>query len=147
MVGGTRNLVFKAICRLLSKFPSLKRLTHGYGYRLTGPHPVIALHEESRFVAFLEMVKTSKTIEQIPPFRCRTNEKEAAIKHHCRSNMVHNQIREKDFLAATVPSSAWPLILKEFSDLRDVLYYLLQQKNGAMIGPTCHGCKRKQDFD
>ena len=125
---------FKNICHFLSTFPSLKRVTKERVGR-----EVLELREESRFVAFLEMVKTSKTIEQIPPFRCRTNEKEAAIKHHCRSNMVHNQIREKDFLAATVPSSACPLILKEFSDLPDVLYYLLQQKNGAMVGPTCHG--------
>ena len=125
---------FKNICHFLSTFPSLKRVTKERVGR-----EVVELREESRFVAFLEMVKTSKTIEQIPPFRCRTNEKEAAIKHHCRSNMVHNQIREKDFLAATVPSSACPLILKEFSDLPDVLYYLLQQKNGAMVGPTCHG--------
>ena len=64
--------------------------------------------------------------------------------------MMHNQIeliRKKGLLAATVPSSAWPLILNEFSDMSDVLYYLLQQKHGAMIGPTCHGYKRKQDFD
>ena len=38
----------------------------------------------------------------------------------------------------TVPAV---MILKEFSDVPDVLYYLLQQKHGAMIGPTCHGCK------
>ena len=31
--------------------------------------------------------------------------------------------------------------------LPDVLYYLLQQKPSAMIGPKCHGCKRKQDFE
>ena len=60
--------------------------------------------------------------------------------------MIHNQIRENGLLAAKVPSSAWPLMLKEFSDMPDVLYYLLQQKHGAMIGPTCHGCKQKQDF-
>jgi hypothetical protein len=44
--------------------------------------------------------------------------------------MMHNQIeliRKKGFLAATVPSSAWLLILNEFSDMSDVLYYLLQQ--------------------
>ena len=57
------------------------------------------------------------------------------------------RINQKGLLAAKVPNSAWPLILEEFSDMPDVLYYLLQQKNGAMIGPTCHGCKRKQDFD
>ena len=48
--------------------------------------------------------------------------------------MIHNRIHEKGLLAAKVPDSAWPLILKEFSDMPDVLYYLLHQKNGAMIG-------------
>jgi predicted Rossmann fold nucleotide-binding protein DprA/Smf involved in DNA uptake len=64
------------------------------------------------------------------------------------NNMIHNRIHENGLLAATVPSSAWPLILKEFSDMPDVLYYLLlQQKNGAMIGHSCHGCcERKQDL-
>ena len=60
--------------------------------------------------------------------------------------MIHNRIHEKGLLAAKVPDSAWPLILEEFSVMLDVLYYLLHQKNGAMIGPTRHGCKRKQDF-
>ena len=57
---------------------------------------------------------------------------------------MHNRIElicDKGLLAATVPSSAWPLILKEFSDMPDVLYYLLQQKHGAMIGPTRQCCK------
>ena len=110
----------------------------------------VDLLEESRFVAFLEMVKTSNTIEQVPPVQCRDTAQEAAIQQHCRNNMMRSRIKlipEKGLLAATVPSSAWPLILNEFSDVPDALYYLLQQKHGAMIGPTCHGCKRKQDFD
>jgi hypothetical protein len=78
---------------------------------------------------------------------CRNAEDEVAIRQHCRNNMVHNRIRENGFLAATVPSSAWPLILKEFSDMPDVLYYLLQHKHGAMVCPTRQCCKRKQDFD
>jgi hypothetical protein len=65
--------------------------------------------------------------------------------------MLHNRlelIREKKLLAAKIPSSVWPLILKEFADMSDVLYYLLQhEKHGAMIGPTCHSCKRRQGFD
>ena len=137
---------FKAICQLLSKFPSLKRvLSNSF---ITGVASV-DLRKESRFVAFLEMVKTSKTIEQVPSILGKA-EKEAAIKHHCHNNRMHNQIeliREKGLLAATVPSSAWPLILKEFSDMPDVILYLMQQKHGALIGPTCHGCKRKHDFD
>jgi hypothetical protein len=124
---------FKAICQLLSKFPSLKRVTQDR-------HPrALDLLEESRFVAFLEKVKTSKTIEQVPQLQCRDAEEEAAIKHHCHNNRMYNQIeliRKKGLLAATVPSSAWPLILKEFSDMPDVRYYLLQQKHGVIIGPT-----------
>jgi hypothetical protein len=130
---------FKPMFELCSRFPCLKRVTQN--------HYGVELHGESTFVAFLEMVKTSKTIEQAP-FMCN-DEQEASLNHHCRNNMMHNQIkliREKSFLAVKVPSNAWPLILKEFSDMPDVLYYLLQQ-HGAMIGPTCHGCKRKQDFD
>jgi hypothetical protein len=61
--------------------------------------------------------------------------------------MIHNRNHEEVLLAATVSGSAWPLILKEFSGMPDVRYYLLQQNPGAMIGPTCHVCKRKQDFD
>jgi len=133
---------FKAICQLLSKFPSLKRVTNGNE---------ADLRVKDRFTAFLEMVKTSKTIEHVFPFQCRNTEEAAAINHHCRNNMMHNQIkriRQKGLLAAKVPDSAWLLILKEFSDMPDVLYYLLQQKSSAMIGPmTYHGCKRKQDFD
>ena len=98
----------------------------------------VDLREESRLTAFLEMVKTSKTIEEVPSFRCGNAEVEAAILHHCRNNMIHNRIREKGLLAAKVPSSAWPLIFKEFSDMPDVLYYLLHEKNGAMIGPVRH---------
>jgi hypothetical protein len=113
----------------------------------TNRHEHVDLREEGRFTAFLEMIKTSKTIEQVPPFKCNNAEEEATIKHHCQNNMIHNQIRENGLLAATVPSSAWPLILKKFSDMPDVLYYLLQQKHGAMIGPTRDGCKRKQNFD
>ena len=130
---------FKAICQLLSKFPSLKRVAKDIFSN-------VDLREEGRLTAFLEMVKTSKTIEQVPPFRCGNAEKVAAIKYHCRNNRIHNRIHEEGLLAANVPDSAWPLILKEFSDVPDVLYYLLHQKNGAMIGPTRHGCKRKQDF-
>jgi hypothetical protein len=135
---GISNDDFKAICQLLSKFPSLKRV---FNY-----HGTYAIDKEGRFVAFLEMVKKSKTIEQVPRLQCRNAVEEAAIKYHCRNNMMHNRIHEKSFLAATVPSSAWPLILKEFSDMPDVLYYLLQQKHGAMSGPTRLGCKRKQDI-
>jgi hypothetical protein len=137
---------FKAICQLLSKFPSLKRvLSNSF---ITGVASV-DLRKESRFVAFLEMIKTSKTIEEVPSILGKA-EKEAAIEHHCHNNMMHNQIeliREKGLLGATVPSSAWPLILEEFSDMPDVILHLVQQKHGALIGPTCHGCKRKQDFD
>ena len=138
---------FKAFFQLLSRFPSLKRVTQYDTYIVAFS---VNLRNESRFVAFLEMVQRSKTIEQVPSFRCCNAEDEAAIKHHCRNNMIHNRIdliRKKGLLAATVFRSAWPLILNEFSDMPDVLYYLLQQKHGAMIGPTCHGCnKRKQDF-
>jgi len=133
---------FKAICQLLSKFPSLKRVTTQYGGDLR--------EEEGRFTAVLEMLRISKTIEQAPSFRSCNDVQRAAIKYHCHNNMMHNQIElvhQKGLLAANVPNSAWPLILTEFSGMPDVLYYLLQQNNGAMIGPTCHGCKRKQDFD
>jgi hypothetical protein len=129
---------FKAICQLLSKFPSLKRVTNHYGIYLRD--------EEDRFTAVMEMLKTSMTIEQVPSFLYRNAEEEAAIEYHCRNNMIHNRIHENGLLAAKVLNSAWPLILQEFSDMPDVLYYLLQQKNGAMISPTRHGCKRKQDF-
>ena len=132
---------FKFFCQVLSRFPSLKQVTQEHFCS------VVDLREESRFVAFLIMVKTSKTIEQVPVFQCRNAEEEAAIKYHCRNNMVHNRIRAKNFLAAKVPSSAWQLILKEFSDMPDILYFLLQQRHGAMIGPTLQGYKRKQDFD
>ena len=132
---------FKAICQLLSKFPSLKRVTQGDMDNTVGVS--VNLHRrKSRFVAFLEMIKTSKTIEQVPSVRCRSAEEEAAIKQHCHINMMHNRlklIRKKGLLAAMVPNSVWPLILKEFSDMSDVLYYLLQQKHGALIGPARHG--------
>jgi hypothetical protein len=49
---------FKAVCQLLSKFPSLKRVTQD-----SSSCEVMDLLEEGRFTAFLEMVKTSKTIE------------------------------------------------------------------------------------
>ena len=140
---GISNDDFKAICQLLSKFPSLKRVTQDDMFNTVGG--LVNLDEECRSVAFLEMIKTSKTIEQIPLVQCRNAEEEAAIKHHCRNNMIHNRIRENGFLAATVPSSAWPLILKEFSDMPDVLYYLLQHKHGAMVCPTRQCCKRKQE--
>ena len=122
---------FKAICQLCSKFPSLKRVTNCDGGDLRA--------EEDGFTALLEMLKTSKTIEQVPLFLYRNAEEEAAIEYHCRNNMIHNRIHENGLLAANVPNSAWPLILQEFSDMPDALYYLLQQKNGAMIGPTRHG--------
>jgi hypothetical protein len=140
---------FKAICQLLSKFPSLKRLTRDSWMSIYAGD-LLDLSEESRFMAFLEMIKTSKTIEQVPPFQsCHNAEEEASIRHHCHNNMMRNrfEVFQEDLLAATVPSSAWPLILHEFSDIPDVLYCLLQQKHSAMIGPTLHGCKRKQDFD
>ena len=133
------STAFKAICQLLSKFSSLKRVSN---FHKTYE---VDLHEESRFVAFLEMIKTSKTIEHVNDCQCRSAEEAAAIEYHCQNNMIHNQIRENGLLAATVPSSAWPLILKEFSDMPDVLYYLLQQKHGAMLGPTHQGCKRKHN--
>jgi hypothetical protein len=116
---------FNAICQLCSKFPCLKRVTQGCC--------AVDLREDGRFVAFLEMIKTSKTIEQVPQLKCRNAEERAAIEYHCRNNMMHNQIRENGLLAATVPSSAWPLILNEFSDMPDVLYYLLQQKHVALV--------------
>jgi hypothetical protein len=139
---------FKAICQLLSKFPSLKRVTQGNDETISFGHCREG-HEKRRCVAFLEMIRRSKTIEQVPSVRCHNPKVEAAIKQQCHINMMHNQIeliRKKGLLTATVPSCAWPLILKEFSDMSDVLYYLLQQKHGAMIGPTCHGRKRKQDL-
>jgi hypothetical protein len=121
--GGMSAEYFKAICQLLSRFPSLKRVTQDRRY---AGDVLVNLREESRFVAFLRMVQTSKTIEHVPPFQCRNAEDEAAIKHHCCNNMMHNRfelIRKKGLLAATVPSNAWPLILKEFTDMPDVLYY------------------------
>jgi hypothetical protein len=130
---------FKAICQLLSKFPSLKRVKYQFG---RGPNARVG---EDRFTAVREMVKTSKTIEKVPYFLCGNAEEKAAIEHYCRNNIIHNRIeriRKKGLLAAKVLNSAWPLILQKFSDMPDVLYFLLQQKNGAMIGPT-----RKQDFD
>jgi len=133
------STAFKAICQLLSKFSSLKRVSN---FHKTYE---VDLHEESRFVAFLEMIKTSKTIEHVNDCQCRSAEEAAAIEYHCQNNMIHNQIRENGLLAATVPSSAWPLILNEVSDMPDVLYYLLQQKHGAMLGPTHQGCKRKHN--
>jgi hypothetical protein len=138
---------FNAICQLWSRFPSLKRATHEHGG--WWGNDSVNLREEGRFVAYLEMLKTSKTIEQVPLVQGRNAEEEAAIQHHCHNNMIHNQIkliRKKGLLAATVPGCAWPLMLREFSDMPDILYYLLQRKHGAtMIGPTCHGCKRKPD--
>ena len=132
---------FKAICQLLSKFPSLKRVTQEHVRR----NEEVDLRKEGRLTAFLEMVKTSKTIEEVPSFRCGNDEEEAAISYHCHNNMIHSRIYEEGLLAANVPDSAWPLILEEFSDMPDVLYYLLHQKNGAMIGHSRHGRKRKQD--
>jgi hypothetical protein len=140
------NEEFMAICQLLSKFPNLKRVTHT---PTEGTMHIVDFSQDRAFDHFLEMMKTSKTIEQVPSVRCRNAEEEAAIKEQCHINMIHNQIeliRRNGLLVATVPSCAWPLILKEFSDMSDVLYYLLQQKNGAMIGPTCHGGKRNQDL-
>ena len=127
---------FKAICQLLSTFPSLKRVTRDVHDEM------FDWHEEGRLTAILEMVKTSKTIEHVPPFTCGNAEEQAAIQHHCRNNMMHNQIkliRRKGLLAANVSNNVWSLILKEFSDMPDVLYYLLHEKNGAMIGPARHG--------
>ena len=137
--GGISTDDFKAICQLLSKFPRLKRVTQE-------AYVEVDLRKEGRLTAFLEMVKTSKTIEQVLPFLCGNAEEEAAIEYHCRNNMIHSRIHDEGLLAANVPASAWPLILREFSDMPDVLYYLLHQKHGAMIGPSRHGCKRKQEF-
>jgi hypothetical protein len=76
---------FKAIFHLCSRFPSLKRVSESED----GLH----LHEEGRFTAFLKMVKTSKTIEQVPSY-CNSNAEEAAaVEHHCRNNMMHNRIK------------------------------------------------------
>ena len=133
--GGISTDDFKAICQLLSKFPRLKRVTQD----TLRSDEEVDLHEEDRLTAFLEMVKTSKTIEEVPSFLCGNAEEEAAIEYHCRNNMMHNRIYEEGLLAANVPNSVWPLILEEFSDMPDVLYYLLHQKHGAMIGPTRHG--------
>jgi hypothetical protein len=118
---------FNAIYQLCSRLPSLKRVHELYNEDV---------REEGRSTAVLEMVKRSKTIERTNAVRCRNAEEVAALEYHCRNNMMHNRIRKKGLLAAKVPSSAWPLILKEFSDMPDVLYYLLQQKHGTMIGPT-----------
>ena len=133
--GGISTDDFKAICQLLSKFPRLKRVTQD----TLRSDEEVDLHEEDRLTAFLEMVKTSKTIEEVPSFLCGNAEEEAAIEYHCRNNMMHNRIYEEGLLAANVPNSVWPLILEEFSDMPDVLYYLLHQKHGAMIGPSRHG--------
>jgi hypothetical protein len=130
---------FKAICQLLSKFPRLKRVAQD-GFFKAG------MRQEGRLTALLEMVKTSKTIEQVSSCRFANDEEAAAIEYHCRNNMIHSRIHEEGLLAANVPASAWPLILQRFSDMPDVLYHLLHQKNGAMIGPSRHGCKRKEDF-
>ena len=129
--GGMPTENFNSICQVLSKFPSLKRVT-----KERRPREVDSCEE---LTAFLGMVKTSKTIEQVPSFRCGNAEEEAAIKYHCLNNMIHSRIHEEGLLAANVPNSVWPLILKEFSDMPDALYYLLHQKNGVMIGPSRHG--------
>ena len=131
---------FKAICQLLSKFPGLKRVAQEPFCR------EVDLREAGRLTAFLEMVKTSKTIEEVPSFRCGNAKEEAAINYHCLNNMIHSRIHEEGLLTANTPDSAWPLILGAVSVMPDVLYYLLHQKNGAMIGPSRHGRKRKQDF-
>ena len=147
---------FKAICQFCSRFPSLKRVFLDYESATDLIDYEERRREPGRLTALVEMVKTSKTIEQIHVHKFRdrfcnaTEEAGDMVDHHCRNNMMRSRIKrinQKGLLAAKVPNSAWPLILKEFSDMPDVLYYLLQQKNGAMIGPTCHGCKRKQDFD
>jgi predicted Rossmann fold nucleotide-binding protein DprA/Smf involved in DNA uptake len=108
------------------------------------------MYQMGRFTAVLEMLKTSKTIERVDTGRFYDAEQESAIKYHCHKNMIHNRIalvRQKGILTAKLPNSAWPMILNKFSDVPDVLYYLLQQKHGAMFGPLHHGRKRKQDFD
>jgi hypothetical protein len=133
--------VFKAICQLCSRFPSLKWVCTVYP---------MDLYQNSRFTAVLEMLKTSKTIERVDTGRFYDAEQESAIKYHCHKNMIHNRIalvRQKGILTAKLPNSAWPMILKKFSDVPDVIYYLLQQKHGTMFGPVHHGRKRKQEFD
>ena len=156
---------FNAICQLWSRFPSLKRATHEHGG--WWGNDSVNLREEGRFVAYLEMLKTSKTIEQVPSilstcpsaeeraaiehhgydrvmysrWTCRSAKERATIKHHCRNNMMHNRIElvsQKGLLAANVPHSAWPLILEKFSDTPDVLYYLVQQKHSDMVRPACN---------
>ena len=150
---------FKATCQLCSRFPSLKRVSQGSG----GDY----LTEVEDNSAVLEMLKTSKTIEQVPSilstcpsaeeraaiehhgydrvrysrWTCRSAKERATIKHHCRNNMMHNRIElvsQKGLLAANVPHSAWPLILEKFSDTPDVLYYLVQQKHSDMVRPACN---------
>jgi hypothetical protein len=133
--------VFKAICQLCSRFPSLKWVDTLY------PND---MYQMGRFTAVLEMLKTSKTIERVRTGRFYGAEEESAIKYHCHKNMLHNRfalVRQKGLLTAKLPNSAWPMILKKFSDVPDVLYYLLQQKHGTMFGPLHHGRKRKQNFE
>jgi hypothetical protein len=146
--GNSKSIdVFKAICQLCSRFPSLKCVLQLY--------PGTLGEQDAHSMAVLKMVKTSKTIEHTirsyESFRQIFDvEDGATIRYHCHKNKIHNQfalVHQKGLLAAKVPNSAWPLILKKFSDMPDVLYYLLQQKHGAMFGPSHHGRKRKQDFD
>jgi hypothetical protein len=146
--GNSKSIdVFKAICQLCSRFPSLKCVSQLY--------PGTFGEQVAQYPAVLKMVKTSKTIEHTirsyESFRQIFDvEDGATIRYHCHKNKIHNQfalVHQKGLLAAKVPNSAWPLILKKFSDMPDVLYYLLQQKHGAMFAPSHHGRKRKQDFN
>jgi hypothetical protein len=110
---------FKAICQLWSRFLSLKRVIQDEDYiseifkevrlgyfsdtRAFLPCRIV-LRFDFRFVAFPVMIKTSKTIEQVPPFQCHTAEEEAAITQHLPNNMIQNFIeciRKKGLL--TVP--------------------------------------------
>ena len=70
-------------------------------------------------------------------------EEEAAIQHHCHNNMIHNQIeriRKKGIIA-------WPLILREFSDMPDAIYYLLLQSTAEAWRYDWPYVPWLQDFD
>jgi hypothetical protein len=118
---------FKAICQFCSRFLSLKRVFLDYE---SATDRVIDYEERrrepGRLTALVEMVKTSKTIEQIHVHKFRdrfcnaTEEAGDIVHHHCRNNMMRSRIKrinQKGLLADKVRSSAWPLILEEFSDM------------------------------
>ena len=75
--------VFKAICQLCSRFPSLKWVDTLY------PND---MYQMGRFTAVLEMLKTSKTIERVTTGRFYGAEEESAIKYHCHKNCDNSVI-------------------------------------------------------